>query len=377
MAGVYIHIPFCKKKCHYCDFYSITEHKYVKIFLQSLLKEIEFKKNYLGNENVNTIYIGGGTPSLLKEGELKLIFKKLKKVYKIDNNVEITIEVNPDDVNDEYVKAIKNCGINRVSIGVQSFDDKVLKFLNRRHNAFKAEEAIKICMENGIDNISVDLIYGIPGMDILQWEQTMEKIKEFKINHISAYHLSFEKGTVLYHNLLSGIINKLKEEESLIQMEALFRFARNENYEHYEISNFAKKGYYSVHNSNYWKQGKYIGFGPSAHSYNTKQRHWNVSDINEYLNRINKGEEFYESEELSLETKYNEYVMTSLRTSWGVNTDYILNHFGEKYFQHFWKTAKKYSKQEKISVNKEIIILSEKGKYIADRIILDFFIVGK
>jgi oxygen-independent coproporphyrinogen III oxidase len=374
LAGIYVHIPFCKTRCIYCDFFSCTNLEFIKDFIKSICDEIKFQKNYLNNEIVETIYFGGGTPSLLDIGNIEIIISNIFKEFNISSKPEITIEVNPDDITDELCFNYKKLGINRLSMGIQSFDDKILKFLNRRHNASKAINAINICSKY-FNNISIDLIYGIPDLSLNLWKSQLENAFKLDITHLSAYHLTYEENTKLFKLLANRKIAELSEEESNKQYEILLETAENYEFINYEISNFALEGKYSKHNSSYWKNQKYLGLGPSAHSYNLYSRQWNFSDIQLYIESINNKNIWYETENLDLKTKFNEYIMTSLRTMWGCNIQYIIENFGEMFYNMIKEKITENEKFGNIIFENDKIILTKKGKFISDKIIRDFFVI--
>ncbi len=371
MAGIYIHIPFCKLRCHYCDFYKTTEIGLKDLFVNSLLLEIDRRKVYLDeNDKVETVYFGGGTPSLLTLSDLRKIINKIRRSFKLVDNIEFTLEINPDDSNKAFLEGLKKEGVNRLSIGIQSWDDKVLKMLNRRHNSKQAIVAIEKAREAGFSNISIDLIYGIPGLDYSDWEKDIKKSFSLGVEHVSAYHLTIEPNTMFGKMLSLGQLNEIDEEESEKQFNLLTATAKLEGYIHYEISNFCKEGYISLHNTNYWRQVKYLGLGPSAHSYNTYSREWNVSDIDEYIRRIEKGEVVSEKEMLDEKTRYNEYLMTSLRTMWGIDLNYLENSFNKEMHDYLLNMAArfiKYGMLEHRSTN--TLVLTDQGKMISDNII--------
>ncbi len=371
MAGIYIHIPFCKLRCHYCDFYKTTEIGLKDLFVNSLLLEIDRRKVYLDeNDKVETVYFGGGTPSILTLSDLRKIINKIRRSFTLVDNIEFTLEINPDDSNKAFLEGLKKEGVNRLSIGIQSWDDKVLKMLNRRHNSKQAIVAIEKAREAGFSNISIDLIYGIPGLDYSDWEKDIKKSFSLGVEHVSAYHLTIEPNTMFGKMLSLGQLNEIDEEESEKQFNLLTATAKLEGYIHYEISNFCKEGYISLHNTNYWRQVKYLGLGPSAHSYNTYSREWNVSDIDEYIRRIEKGEVVSEKEMLDEKTRYNEYLMTSLRTMWGIDLNYLENSFNKEMHDYLLNMAArfiKYGMLEHRSTN--TLVLTDQGKMISDNII--------
>ena len=342
MSGIYIHIPICKSKCSYCDFYSVVSLHNKHDLIKTIFREIEEKKNYLPDNYIDTIYFGGGTPSLLSVNEIISLIDRINTYFIINSNAEITLECNPDDLHNEYLKQLKsNTPVNRLSIGIQSFCDQNLKFLHRRHNAENSIQALLSAKENGFENISIDLIYGIPASDLSQWEEDLKKAIEFDVQHISAYHLSYEKGTLLYKQLKSKTAQQLPEEESVQQYRSLINILNDKDFIHYEISNFAREGFYSRHNMKYWTNQGYTGIGPSAHSYNLESRQWNIPDINLYIRNINNGEKYYKTENLTISKKYNDYILTGLRTAWGVSTEVIDNYFGKRYLDFFLRNIRK------------------------------------
>jgi oxygen-independent coproporphyrinogen-3 oxidase len=372
MAGIYIHIPFCRKLCHYCNFHRSALTKNINAFLNALVKEIEIRKNYLGDELIETIYFGGGTPSILDIPEINLIISTIHNNFKLNDNPEITLEANPDDLNRDYLQGlINNTPVNRLSIGVQSFYDGDLKLMNRRHSSLQAEESVKNARETGFSNISIDLIYGLPEMNTDKWISNLKKSFSLDIQHISAYHLTFEPGTLFYRFLSEGILAQPTEDESFNQFQVLTRLAQKNKFIHYEISNFAKEGYFSVHNTNYWRQKKYLGIGPSAHSYNYNSRQWNIADNKKYVEGINRGTPFTEIETLDTTTKFNDYLLTSLRTMWGVDLHYIKKSFGLKYLNYIYVKSKKFIDAGNIVKDKTILKLTNRGIFIADYIITE------
>ena len=375
MAGIYIHIPFCKSKCIYCDFYSKTETSQIQSFVNSACKEIEIRKNYISTRNIETIYFGGGTPSFLQIDDLKQIIDKIYQIFDVSENCEITLEANPDDLNLEFIQELKTTKINRISLGIQSFNDDELLFLNRRHNAENAILAVRNLQKNAFKNISVDLIYGLPNSTIETWKKSIETAISLNIQHISAYHLTYEKGTKLYKLLNSKTISTIDEELSLEQFKLLINLLKNNNFEHYEISNFAKKDFHSKHNSSYWKQVEYLGIGPSAHSYNKISRQWNVSNISKYISGIEIENLDFEIEYLSTQDNYNDYIITSLRTSAGCDLNFIKNNFEPKFIQHFEKNIEQFLKLNLVQKTKSTFRLTEKGIFISDRIFGDLIFV--
>jgi oxygen-independent coproporphyrinogen III oxidase len=374
MAGIYIHFPFCITRCNYCDFYSTVKTQKNCRYIEVLKKETESMTAYLKNEIVKTIYFGGGTPSLLEASEIADILEHLKKNFIVSKNPEITLEVNPDDHRENYFKSIISVGINRISIGVQSLDNGVLKILGRRHTARQVYDCIDGVIMGGIKNIGIDLIYGIPGMTCKTWKLTLNKVFKLPIHHLSAYHLTYEKGTVLYKLLSKGEISLINEEESWKQFEIIDKTAFDNGFEHYEISNFAKKGYYSKHNANYWNGTTYLGLGPSAHSYNGRSRRWNCSDLNRYMNLVNSNDLYYEEEILTNQDKANEFLLTGLRTSTGIDFDYVKNSFGEKYLKKLSERFEKFVNSGHARNENHSGYLTLKGWFISDKIISDLMI---
>ncbi len=312
MSALYVHIPLCLSRCFYCDFYSTTGLDRKGLLLDGICREMTLRKDYLRGEAIRTIYLGGGTPSLLSVKEIECVLAEIFKSFDCRPE-EITLEANPDDLSRQYIQELSKTPVNRISIGIQSFSDADLKRMNRRHTASQAINAVKMCQNAGLDNISLDLIYGLPGQTLEQWKKNLQIAVELQVPHISAYHLTYEKGTEFFRQWKQGAI--FPAEESL--SEAMFRTLRNtlkENGFHpYEISNFAKPGMESKHNSSYWNDIPYIGLGPSAHSYNRSSRQWNISDLNLYLEALKQGNLFYETEELDKNTRYNDFIITSLR----------------------------------------------------------------
>lgn len=375
MAGVYIHIPFCKQKCHYCNFYSVASSKYRASFVEALLTEIKERASYLLNEDVNTIYFGGGTPSMLSAQEINKILATLKNNFSINADVEITLEANPDDLSDEKFIALKNeTPIKRLSIGVQSFFDDDLKYLNRVHNGKQAEKSIQKAHKFGFENLTIDLIYGIPTLTNLKWKKNLNRFFELDLPHLSSYALTVEPKTALNKLIAKGKMQAVDEEQSIGHFEILLEETNKNKYIHYEISNFAKEGYYSKHNSIYWLGGHYIGLGPSAHSFNGYSRQWNVSSMKHYID-ADKMEKFVaEKEVLSTDQQYNEYVMTSIRTSWGCDIEHIYNVFGVLYKNHFLQNAIPQIKDKMLKKVHSQFLLTDKGKLFADGVAADLFV---
>jgi oxygen-independent coproporphyrinogen-3 oxidase len=372
MAGIYIHIPFCKKLCFYCDFYHIISLKDNRAFIDALHKEASLRKDYLGTEIVSTIYFGGGTPSVFSIEEIGLILDRIKSTFIVNDECEITIELNPDDVHPAYLESLKHLNINRISLGIQSWRDSDLKMLNRRHDSAQAVKALNDTLNAGFKNVTIDLIYGIPGMERKDWESNLDFTFSFDIKHLSAYHLTIEKGTVFGRMLEKGEISEIDEDESAAQFNTLIEKSESAGFIQYEISNFGKPGYFSLHNSNYWKQINYIGLGPSAHSFNGYSRQWNIRDVKGYIKALNTGKEFFESEELNTKTRFNEYIMTSLRTMWGIDLEYVERMFEKEGYDYVINLASKYRNYGMMKQEKNSLVLTNQGKMISDNIISEF-----
>jgi len=373
MAGIYLHIPFCKQACNYCDFHFSTSTKLKSNFVEALLKEMSLRKEYLDGEKIHSIYFGGGTPSLLSKEELKLIFDALYNLFDIDENAEITLEANPDDLNFEKLQVLKNSPVNRLSIGIQSFREEDLLFMNRAHNAKEAYSVVTSCRAMGFDNLSIDLIYGTPGLSDEAWKENLQIAFDLGVSHISSYALTVEEKTALYQQIKKGLLAPVDEAQSADQFKILMSEMLKNGYEQYEISNFCLPGHYSRHNSSYWKKDKYLGLGPSAHSFHGDSRLWNVANNAIYIKAINAGELPFEEEVLSTIDAYNEYVMTSLRTVWGCDTKQIKKDFSEELASCFVEEAKAYLLDGHLEEKSGVYYLSQSGKLLADRIASDLF----
>lgn len=375
MAGIYFHIPFCKKRCNYCDFYKSTDLSFLNSYLKALKSELVERSNYLSDTEISTIYFGGGTPSLLSASDIEELISECKNLYNVNKGVEITLEANPDDLTFEYLNKIRNVGINRLSIGIQSFSDSDLQFMGRRHTSEQAINAVKDAQNVGFNNISVDLIYGIPGMSSDQWNNNLNEVFNLQIQHISAYHLTYHENTYLWNELQKGKIREIDEESSLIQFNQLIEQTLANGFIQYEVSNFAKEDFYSKHNSSYWKQIEYLGLGPSAHSYNGISRQWNISDVKKYIELISGKQIYYEREILSVNDQFNDYIITSLRTIWGVNLDLIKQKYDDNYLQHTLDVSTGYINSSLVEKIDNVIRLTKKGIFISDGIITDFMIL--
>ena len=371
MAGIYIHIPFCRRFCRYCDFYSITDESLEEEFIGAVVRETELRSGYLEGETVETVYFGGGTPSLLSEARTGKIIEAIRKNHIVSDDPEITFEVNPDDVTEGYFRSLKDLGINRISLGVQSWDDKRLKYLGRRHNAAQSAEALKLVFDEGFENVSADLIYGIPGMNIDDLKHDIEKTLSYPVTHISAYHLTIEKGTRLAAMKEKGRLTEIDEERSNTMFSLLGNICREKGFIQYEISNFAREGFISKHNSSYWKQIPYLGLGPSAHSFDRRSRQWNVSDVKAYIKSLESGIVPFEREELDRYTVFNEYVMTALRTMWGIDLAHVESFYDKELHDYLVNMSEKYIRYGMMKRKKNTLILTDQGKMISDNIIAE------
>ncbi|MCX6199815.1 MAG: radical SAM family heme chaperone HemW [Bacteroidetes bacterium] len=372
MAGIYIHIPFCKQACNYCNFYFSTSLGNKDKFIQSLLREIELSNGYLQRERIETLYLGGGTPSQLTISALKLIMEKLQSVYDLSSLQEFTIETNPDDLTEEKIKELselKKYGLNRFSIGVQSFFDEDLKYMNRAHNAEEAIASIKRVQHAGFENITIDLIYGTPTMNDENWKRNLDIAFDLNVPHISSYALTVEPKTSLDKKILKGESKPVDEEQSARQFKILLDEMRLHGFEQYEISNFARDKKYALHNSNYWFGKKYLGLGPSAHSFNSVSRRWNVSNNVNYINSLEKNELNFEEEILTEAQKVNEKIMTSLRTMWGLKLSEVRSPKSEE----IQKSLKQIDAAHYTFEN-GILKLTDEGKLFADSIAAQLFI---
>ncbi len=332
MAGIYIHVPFCKTRCIYCDFYSTTRSEWKGRYIEALCKELEMRYTYLKGKPIETLYFGGGTPSQLDEKDFRKVFDTVRRIYGMENCHEITLEANPDDLCPEYLQMLSELPFNRISMGIQTFDDTTLKLLKRRHNAAQAIRAVELCRAHGFRNISIDLIYGLPGETTERWEKDLQQAIALDVEHISAYHL---------------------------------------RYEHYEISNFCKPGMYSRHNTSYWQGVSYLGCGPSAHSFDGQTREWNCSSIEKYMSGIESGQRDFEREERDLATRYNEFIITSVRTQWGISLERLSNDYGTQLEQYCLKMARPSLENGKLEIYEGALRLTREGIFISDSIMSD------
>jgi oxygen-independent coproporphyrinogen-3 oxidase len=375
MNGIYIHIPFCKQACHYCDFHFSTSLKKKDEMVSALAKEIAMRKDEFKDETVATIYFGGGTPSILDVRDLKMLIDVVYQNYKVDDNPEITVEANPDDLTEERIIQLSKNNINRLSIGIQSFFEDDLKMMNRAHDSQEAQQCLEIATQY-FDNISLDLIYGVPNMSNEKWKQNIEKALSFGVPHISSYALTVEPKTALDKFIKKGIIKQPDDEVAQDHFHILVETLKENGFIHYELSNFGKPDYFSKNNSSYWLGKKYIGIGPSAHSYDGVNRGWNISNNTLYSKAIEENRLPIETEKLTLTDRYNEYIMTGLRTIWGVSLDRIKNEFGLKYFDHLNKESKRFLEDDLLVIEDNILQTTKKGKFLCDGIASDLFLLN-
>ena len=371
---LYLHIPFCRRACYYCDFHFSTSLKQKSAVTDALVQEIHLQKDYLQQKQLKTIYFGGGTPSLLNANELYDIFSAIQQNYSIDEKAEITLEANPDDITKDKIKIWQDVGINRLSIGIQSFDDMHLKSLNRIHTGEMAEKSVKLAQDMGIENITIDLIYAIPADTHSIWKHDLAKAIALQIPHISSYCLTIEEKTVFGKWLKTNKIPDIDDEFASKQFEMLLETLQSNGYEQYEISNFAKNKHYSVHNTSYWQGEEYLGIGPSAHSYNHESRQYNISNNALYIKALQEKKVPFEIEILSKEEKANDYILTGLRTQWGISLDKLSTIYGTLP-DDFTSTIEEYLQSKHLQKNDLQITLSEKGKLFADRIASDLLFV--
>ena len=371
MAGIYVHIPYCRQVCYYCDFHFSVSLKHKPAMIRAIIKELEMQKDYLNNAEVRTIYFGGGTPSLLDFKDLEQIIDCIYDNFRVIKNPEITLEANPDDLTTGYLQGLIHLKINRLSIGIQSFNDNVLKYLNRRHTSQQSLEAIRRSLSVGIKNINIDLIYGIPGVKAGEWAKDIALAIDLNVPHVSAYHLTIENKTVFGYYLRKKNIKPVAENDSLVQYNMLIEKLSAHHYVHYEISNFAKYGYMAVHNSNYWKDIAYLGVGPSAHSYNGSSRQWNLAVNADYIAAVKNGYIPFEKEELTQTMKLNDYILTSLRTMWGTDLAYVAENFGVAAKQALVEKAHEYIEATQLMLIDNNLFLTEQGMFMADGITAD------
>lgn len=376
MSGIYIHIPFCKQACHYCDFHFSTSMKKKEEMVLALAKELQLRKNELQQETeldvIDTIYFGGGTPSVLRVDEIRFLIDTVRQYYSVATDPEITLEANPDDLSEENLKAFAEIGINRLSIGIQSFFEDDLQLMNRAHNSVEAEKCLELATRY-FENISLDLIYGIPGMTNEKWLQNIETALSFGIPHISSYALTVEPKTALHKLIQTGKVASPNDEVAHAHFLILVETLEANGFVHYELSNFGKENYFSRNNSAYWLGKKYLGIGPSAHSYDGDSRSWNIANNALYLKALQNGELPKEVEKLTTKDRYNEYVMTGLRTIWGVSLVRIEQEFGLEYLNYLKQQSHKFVVDGLLSITDDIIKPTLKGKFLTDGIASDLF----
>lgn len=374
LAGLYIHIPFCKKACHYCNFHFSTTMRLKDDMLAAIMTEMELQKDYLNGAPIETIYFGGGTPSVLNVKDLDTLFKKINSLFAVAENPEITLEANPDDLNSDYLQDLKDyTPINRLSIGIQSFSEEDLLWMNRAHNAIEAKMCIEYAQDIGFDNLTVDLIYGSPTTTDEQWQRNLQTVFDYDIPHISCYALTIEDGTALHNFVAKKKTPSVSEEHQARQFEILMERMRRNGYLHYEISNFAQPDHFARHNSNYWLGVPYLGIGPSAHSFDGTSRQWNVAHNPNYIKQLKDNQLPFTKENLTPEQRYNEYVMTSLRTIWGCDPSVIGKRFGQKFIKYFNQKIVEFVQNQTVTTDGKKYFLTDKGRLLADRIAMELF----
>ncbi len=374
MSGIYIHIPFCKQACHYCDFHFSTSVKKKSQLVEMLCRELVLRKDEMDSAEIETIYFGGGTPSLLNQEELDHIFQTIFENFEVAKKPEITLEANPDDLSEEKIKMLDTSPVNRLSIGVQSFFEQDLKFMNRAHNSEEALDSLKLA-EKYFNNISIDLIYGIPGQSNDQWKENLSIALDLNIPHISSYALTVEPKTALEKFIEKGKVKPVEDEQYREQFDILVNTLTSHGFEHYEFSNYGKPGYHSQNNMAYWLGKPYLGIGPSAHSYDGTFRKWNISNNSLYIKAIQEGNLPQQTEKLSTTDSYNEYIMTRLRTKFGVSAEDIQKKFGEKYSLHFLKEIEKFLKDGLMERSEKTFHITSKGKFLSDGIAAEMFYI--
>lgn len=374
MAGIYIHIPFCKRACHYCNFHFSTSAHTYESFINALLQEIDLQQNYL-SQTVSTIYFGGGTPSILPAANIETIIARLRKNFIIEHDAEITIEANPDDITQQKLEEWKQTGINRLSIGVQSFLQQDLVWMNRAHNVQQSFDCIALAQKAGFNNLTIDLIYGTPTLSNEAWEKNVETAIALQIPHLSCYALTVEPKTALDKLIKQKTLADVDTEQQARHFELLMQWMNEAGYEHYEISNFAKPGFRSRHNSSYWQGKPYIGFGPSAHSFNGLSRQWNVSNNALYIQSLTEGLVPFEAEVLTSAQQLNEYIMTSLRTIEGISLQKVKQDFGNDKYEYIIKTSLPHFTRQHLTVENDYLKTTIEGKLLADGIAADLFVL--
>jgi len=373
MAGIYIHIPYCRQKCIYCNFFSLASKRHADVFVPTIIREMELRNQYLGGAFIETIYLGGGTPSLLEPASVKEMLDSIQTLFKVAEDAEITLEANPDDLGREKLRGFRASGINRLSIGIQSFIDEDLHFLNRVHSAGEAIACIREARDSGFSNLSIDLIYGIPGQDYSRWEFNLKQAFDLDIPHISAYALTVEERTPLEKKIAAGALPAIQESLQEEHFDILCRMMEHHGYLHYEISNFCRPGMFARHNTSYWNGIPYLGLGPSAHSYDGESRQWNLPNLTQYVTSVKEGMIPSERELLSKFQQFNEYIMTSLRTMWGCDLQYVEFQFGPTWKEQLLRDSYKYLQGGMLSIEGDKLLLTRDGKFRADGIASDLF----
>lgn len=373
MAGIYVHIPFCASRCSYCDFFStLSLANAGEPYVEAVIAEARLRHDELSGEAVKTLYLGGGTPSQLPIPLLARLINGLRNVFDLTALEEFTVEANPDDVSPEWCAAVTALGVNRVSMGVQSFEDHILRFIGRRHSSRQAADAVANLRSAGIGNISIDLIFGLPGQTVDSWKSSVEQAIDLKPQHISAYGLTYEEGTRLWRQRENGEVTEVPEEQCMEMYRILVDKLQAAGYEHYEISNFALPGYHSRHNSSYWDDTPYLGLGAAAHSYDGKVRRWNPHDLQQYINQVMAGERAYDLEEMTLRERYDERVMLGLRTARGVDVERLRADFGDEAWQHFTREAQRHIEASHLRVTDDNrYVLTRAGIMLSDTVIRD------
>jgi len=369
MAGLYIHVPFCKTRCAYCDFFTQTQLSHKDEYVQAVVSELELRKDYVNEEAIHTIYWGGGTPSLLQPEDFETVFEAVSRLYTLSPDPEITLEANPDDISAGYLSALQQLPFNRISIGVQSFRERDLRLLNRRHSARQALDAVSLCRQSGYANLSIDLMYGLPGQTVRRWEENIDQALRLQVPHLSAYSLSYEEGTELWRQLHAGTIRAVSEDASVRMFEMLTRKLEAEGYIHYEISNFCQPGCFALHNTAYWTDQKYIGVGAGAHSFDHRSRQWNVASITAYIEGMADGVPNIETEIMDERTRYNDYILTHLRTMWGIQLPVFREHFGRERTDSLLRQAKPFLQNGLMQQEKARLRISRQGLLVADGIV--------
>jgi oxygen-independent coproporphyrinogen-3 oxidase len=377
MAGIYLHIPFCKQKCTYCNFHFSTSLSGKDDLLRAMLRELEMQKDYLQGQAIETIYFGGGTPSLLSADEIMRFIDAIYKLFPVQELKECTLEANPDDLTKNYLQALKTTAVNRFSIGVQSFKESDLRFMNRAHDSQQADYAVKAAQDAGFSNLTIDLIYGTPGLSDKDWKYNLAQVAALQVPHFSAYALTVEEGTVLSHNIKKKKAIAPDNEQAAGQFGILMEEAAQMGYDHYEISNFALPGHHAVHNTNYWRGKAYLGIGPSAHSFDGSHRKWNIANNALYTQNILARQHIlYEEELLTNTQRLNEYIMTSLRTMWGCDLDKIGREWSSDHANELKRNAGKFIERGQLTEQDGKLILSNTGKLFADGIAGELFFVS-